>query len=64
MEGFEQTIEKKRPTDEPKAELGVEGKTRESEISVAGMFNEHMETTGIIKRITEDPYFMNLSERN
>ena len=63
MEGFNLPIEKKRPTDEPEMILDGKEKTSVAEVSVKGMFDGKMEAEGVIRKVMENPYFLDLSQR-
>jgi hypothetical protein len=40
------------------------GKVDKAEISVKSMFNEKMESTGVIRRLQESPYFQSFESRS
>jgi|GEM_PF-3148400 len=66
MEGFDKQEIKLRPTDESEKIEGREEKKRRAEISVRSIFDKHMETSGVIRRVVEDNKlsFSGREERN
>jgi len=54
MEGFSGSEKKLKPTDEPKTTEGHTQKIEQASLSVRNMFNRFMETTGVVRRVTEE----------